>query len=63
MKMKTGLSEDFVGHVNYALSKQVPDMSRGFTIQTNYGDLEVSAKDAPAFAKLAEKMLLAKVYE
>ena len=28
-------------HLRYALAKQVPDMSRGFTIQTNYGDFTV----------------------
>ena len=27
--------------IAYALSKQVPDMQRGFTIQTAYGDLVI----------------------
>lgn len=27
--------------LGYALAKQVPDMSRGFTIQTSYGDITV----------------------
>ena len=27
--------------LSYAIAKQVPDMSRGFTIQTNYGDITV----------------------
>lgn len=27
--------------LTYALSKQVPDMARGFTIATNYGDITV----------------------
>lgn len=25
--------------IDYALAKQVPEMARGFTIQTNYGDI------------------------
>ena len=29
--------------IAYALSKQVPDMQRGFTIQTAYGDLVIPA--------------------
>lgn len=29
--------------ISYALSKQVPDMQRGFTIQTAYGDLIIPA--------------------
>ena len=32
--------------IHYALAKQVPDMARGFTIQTNYGDIVF----APGFA-------------
>lgn len=27
--------------ISYALAKQVPDMARGFTIQTSYGDLVI----------------------
>jgi hypothetical protein len=27
--------------LSYALAKQVPDMARGFTIHTNYGDLTI----------------------
>lgn len=27
--------------MSYALAKQVPDMQRGFTIQTNYGELVI----------------------
>ena len=29
--------------ISYALSKQVPDMARGFTIHTNYGDITIEA--------------------
>lgn len=27
--------------IRYALAKQVPDMARGFTIHTNYGDIVI----------------------
>jgi hypothetical protein len=27
--------------LSYSLAKQVPDMSRGFTIQTSYGDIVI----------------------
>lgn len=27
--------------ISYALAKQVPDMARGFTIQTSYGELVI----------------------
>ena len=29
--------------IGYALAKQVPDMNRGFTIATSYGDIVVPA--------------------
>ena len=38
-------------------------MARGFTIQTDYGDISVSAADAPAFIELTEKMLNKKVID
>ena len=34
---------DDIDKISYALSKQVPDMARGFTIHTNYGDIEIAA--------------------
>lgn len=30
----------------YALSRHVPDMARGFTIGTNYGELTITADEA-----------------
>lgn len=27
--------------ISYALSRHIPDMARGFTIATNYGELDV----------------------
>lgn len=41
------LSQD---DVRYALSRSVPDMARGFAIQTSYGDLRIS--DGPLAARL-----------
>jgi len=46
------------GQLSYALSKQVPDMARGFVIQTSYGDLTIDSEEAEAFARLAERVLL-----
>lgn len=43
--------------IGYALSKQVPDMAHGFTIQTSYGDIRITAADALEFAVLADKVL------
>lgn len=43
--------------INYDLSKKVPDMRRGFTIETRYGSIEVGPDDAEAFARLVEVML------
>ena len=43
--------------LEYALSKQVPDMLRGFTIHTNYGDIEIEPEYAEAFRNLAADVL------
>ncbi len=43
--------------LKYALSKQVPDMLRGFTIHTNYGDIEIEPEFAEAFRNLAADVL------
>lgn len=43
--------------LSYALAKQVPDMERGFTIQTNYGELIVQAEDAKPFIAAITKLL------
>lgn len=47
--------------INYALVKQIPDMQRGFTIQTAYGDLEIDATDAAKFIDLANKVFNTKL--
>lgn len=43
--------------ISYALSKQVPNMAHGFTIHTDYGDIQIAAADALEFAALADKLL------
>jgi hypothetical protein len=44
--------------LRYALAKQVPDMARGFTISTSYGDIEISSEDAPRFVQLTRLLLI-----
>ncbi|MCY1552172.1 hypothetical protein D9M68_885530 [compost metagenome] len=43
--------------IRYALAKQVPDMERGFTIHTNYGDIAISAANADRFVTAVRKSL------
>lgn len=33
--------------LEYSLAKRVPDMARGFTIETSYGRILIEADDAP----------------
>lgn len=54
---------DDIERISYALSKQVPDMARGFTIHTNYGDLEIDAADAELFVVIVEKKLEKKLLQ
>lgn len=43
--------------LGYALAKQVPDMMRGFSIETNYGALHLYDDDAKKVAILVRKLL------
>ncbi len=43
--------------ISYALAKKVPDMRRGFRVETRYGEIEVDAADAGPFADLMAKLL------
>lgn len=43
--------------LSYALAKKVPDMRRGFRVETRYGEIEVDADDAAPFADLMVKLL------
>ncbi|KVQ01856.1 hypothetical protein WJ96_33225 [Burkholderia ubonensis] len=47
-----------VDALRYALAKQVPAMERGFTIQTNYGSIEIAAEDAERVASIVRSILL-----
>ena len=41
----------------YALSKQVPDMRRGFSIATNYGEIAIEGEEACRVAALVDGLL------
>ena len=43
--------------LRYALAKQVPDMRRGVTLHTNYGDVTLCERDAERVAALVCKLL------
>lgn len=43
--------------LSYMLAKQVPDMARGFTVHTNYGDIAIRADEAQKFMRLTEKVV------
>lgn len=44
--------------IQYALAKQVPDMERGFTIATSYGDIAIPAGWAADFIADQVRMAL-----
>lgn len=47
--------------ISYDLAKKVPDMRRGFRIETNYGEIDIDEADAKAFADLVERLLTNKL--
>lgn len=47
--------------ISYDLAKKVPDMRRGFRIETNYGEIDIDEADAKPFAELAERLLKQKL--
>lgn len=51
-------SPEVLGH---ALCRHVPDMRKGFTIQTRRGDIYVTADDAAPFADAMERLLMSKI--
>lgn len=53
------MSPDFI--ISHAYARHVPDMERGFTIQTNYGDLTIEASEAEPFQALLRKTLEARL--
>lgn len=54
---------DIENNIHYAQAWQVPDMRRGFTIQTSYGEIVVSADEAAPFAALTETLLAGRLAE
>ncbi|MGL4860363.1 MAG: hypothetical protein ACRC5A_11655 [Enterobacteriaceae bacterium] len=49
---------DEFNRLSYALAKQVPDMVRGFTISTTYGDIDITEPDdAEKIAALVKGLL------
>lgn len=46
-----------INNLRYSLNAHVPDMDRGFTITTNYGEFTIDAEFAEAFQKLAADVL------
>ncbi|MGQ0708729.1 MAG: hypothetical protein ACT4NV_03165 [Rhodoferax sp.] len=47
--------------ISYDLAKKVPDMRRGFRIETHYGEIEIDSEDAKPFADLLERLLTKKL--
>jgi len=43
--------------LHYALAKIAPDMERGFTIQTAYGEFRIEDGEAKLFIRLLEKVI------
>ncbi|WP_205999625.1 helix-turn-helix domain-containing protein [Paraburkholderia sp. Ac-20342] len=46
-----------VDRIDYALSKHIVDMERGFTILTGYGALRIDADDAPRVVQVVRTVL------
>lgn len=49
--------------LSYALSKKVPDMHRGFRIETHYGEIDIDGEDAKSFVELVKRLLEKKLAE
>jgi len=47
--------------ISYDLAKKVPDMHRGFRIETHYGEIDIDGEDAKPFAELVERLLKKKL--
>lgn len=43
--------------IAYDLAKKVPDMRRGFRIETHYGEIDIDEANAKPFADLVERLL------
>lgn len=49
--------------IRYALAKQIPCLSDGFSIETNYGVIEIEAGDAEHVAAVIEELFKSKLEE
>lgn len=47
--------------LKYAMAKCLPDMERGFTISTNYGELPIEAESAKPIIDAVAKVLNRKI--
>lgn len=47
--------------LSYALAKQVPDMERGFSVATSYGEILIDAEDAAVIAEAVRMVLRRKL--
>ncbi|GHU31583.1 hypothetical protein FACS189497_12530 [Betaproteobacteria bacterium] len=54
--MNTTTNQLAQAEICYALSKHIRDMKRGFTIHTNYGDLEIEPKHAARIASILTRI-------
>jgi hypothetical protein len=47
--------------LRYALAKQVPDLEHAATLETNYGTLHLTGRDAARVADLVRRLLEARL--
>ena len=55
--LQLDLDDQTIRKLKYALSKQVPDMTNGFTIQTKFGEIKIDSEFADHFRILAKVVL------
>lgn len=48
---------NYTDELSYTLAKRVPDMERGFTIETNYGTIHIEADQAAPIIAAVRKAL------
>ncbi|OFZ65828.1 MAG: hypothetical protein A2V79_08390 [Betaproteobacteria bacterium RBG_16_56_24] len=48
---------NYTDNLEYSLAKRVPDMERGFTIETSYGGIVIEADQAPKIIKAVRAAL------
>lgn len=46
-----------IDNLEYSLAKRVPNMAHGFSIETDYGRIEISAEQAPKIVEAVRKAL------